>query len=302
MGFAMNDRYGKFGTVLAAIVLSTAVFVSSCGDSGSNPQSTVGSNYPSDDDVILMVANALGEASGGIRTQVLDFVKVAKGDTLSRARKGDDGNQILRLKPVTRSGSQTLDGGQYAYSYGIDYDYLYAKNACFNRTDVLDSTIDCVLYGFKTRGTHTTPTSSCNDSGFTVSPAGGYGQWDVGLRDVVDSVGSYSLHVAKFSRTGTETLKGSGKTFKRSLLLTLRFMEMNPKTAVLTSRVTTDLTQISSFDLTGLRDSAGVEILDANKDPKTYTGTIFFNSDNTATIKMGVKAYLIDMKKGELKK
>ncbi|MEP7218193.1 MAG: hypothetical protein ABI876_04720, partial [Bacteroidota bacterium] len=248
----MNDRYGNFGTALAALVVSAAVFMSSCGDSGSNPPSTVGANYPSDEDVIQMVANSLGEASGGIRTQLIDFVKVAKGDTLTRARKGDDGNQILLVKPVTRSGSQTLDGGQYVYNYGVNYDYIYAKNACFNRTDVFDSTIDCVLYGIKTSGTHNTPTSSCNDSGFTVSPAGGYGQWDVGLTDVP---GSYSLRVAKFSRTGTETLKGSGKTFKRSILLTLRFSEMNPQTAVITSRVTTDLTQISTFDITGLRDS-----------------------------------------------
>ncbi|MDB5032935.1 MAG: hypothetical protein JWQ98_176 [Chlorobi bacterium] len=281
---SIHRRSGLFGMTAVAMVAGLTIIFSACKHDPVAPDP----HTISDGDLAAMAANALGGAQGGLRNQFLDLVRIARGEELTKERKADG-----HIQPVVHAASQTINGGTYTYSYSFDYDYLYG---CFSSTETWNPKTDCILYGFRMRGTRDNPTSHVEDSGYTQSSSGDYGPWDIHL----SGTGRYLTGVCNFSRSGSETLKASGKTYQRTLHIQFRFVQIDSATGVLVSpEPNSDRTNVSVFDLYSVKAPDGFVIEKA--DGSAYHGEIFFRADNTALIKYGTSSYVMDMITGEIK-
>jgi hypothetical protein len=164
---------------------------------------------------------------------------------------------------ATIDSSYSKDKGIGTFTYGYTYNFTGTVNC-----DSANAPSD-IVFNYTTLGTYTAPRMSSSDEG----------TYNVTVNGIQSSSTNYDL-TGSYSRVGTQTTKiRNSLTFTATLGVSL--------TSLLVEKATKDIKGgAGEFTVTG--ETPGGESVN-------YNGIITYNNDNTATINLNGKDYMIDL-------
>lgn len=240
-------------------LLGATSLVTGCKDNAVEPAA----NTITEEDAADIIAASLGssDATTGLAAQAADAATISASGSITSpsTEAAEKGNATLGETTVIKSKST----GLYTYNYTFKFTY--------NQTSA-----NTMSFGYKMNGVYDTPRMSSSDSANAA--------WTVVSSDSVGSATGTATVNGNYNRDGSQTSKVRNKN-------------------VFTSKVTMTLTSLVVDKATRVIQSgtANVTVTGNNTNGRSfsYTATIVFNGNQSATLNFGSRQFVINISTAE---